>query len=37
MAKYLCVVCGQEFEAEPTPDVCPICGAGADAIEEVTE
>lgn len=34
--KYLCNVCGQVV----TPDengCCPICGAGPDEMEEVTE
>lgn len=34
MAKWYCNVCGQEFEADQ-PTVCPICGAGEDALEEV--
>ena len=37
MAKYFCSVCGQEFESDTVPEVCPICGAGAEAIEEVKE
>lgn len=34
MAKYLCNVCGQIFESDTVPEVCPICGAPADALEK---
>ena len=34
MKKYKCTVCGQIFEGD-APDVCPICGAGREAIEEI--
>lgn len=34
MAKYHCNVCGQDFEADAATE-CPICGAPADALEEV--
>lgn len=37
MKKYKCNVCGQIFESESMPEVCPICGAGRDAIEEVAD
>lgn len=36
MTKYHCNVCGQDFEADAaTATECPICGAPADALEEV--
>lgn len=37
MAKFKCNVCGQTFEADTKPAVCPICGADASLIEEVVE
>ena len=37
MKKYKCSVCGQVFESEGMPEVCPICGAGQDAIEEAAD
>lgn len=33
--KFKCNICGQTFEAESKPAVCPVCGAPADAIEEI--
>ena len=35
MAKYICKVCGQTFEADSKPEKCPVCGAPASEIEEV--
>ena len=37
MAKFICKVCGQTFEAPTKPEKCPICGADASNIEEVAE
>ncbi len=37
MAKFKCNVCGQTFEADTKPAVCPICGAPASVIEEIVE
>lgn len=36
MAKWICNVCGQTFEADD-PQECPICGAGRDALEKVED
>ena len=30
--KWICAVCGYEHEGPEPPDVCPICGATADAF-----
>ena len=27
MKKYLCLVCGVEFESDDENPVCPVCGA----------
>ena len=35
MKKYLCLVCGVEFESDDENPVCPVCGA-AD-LQEVKE
>jgi flavorubredoxin/NADPH-dependent 2,4-dienoyl-CoA reductase/sulfur reductase-like enzyme len=32
---WKCIVCGEEFEAEEAPEVCPACGAGKDQFIEV--
>ena len=45
MKKYICTVCdpdggiapGTPFEDIPDDWVCPVCGLGKDAFEEVTE
>ena len=37
MKKWRCTICGEIFEAETKPEVCPVCGVGADLIEEFTE
>lgn len=32
---WRCIVCGEEFEAEKAPEVCPACGATKDQFIEV--
>ena len=33
--KWRCTVCGVIFEGEVPPSPCPVCGAGADAFEQI--
>lgn len=35
MKSWRCTVCGYIHNGETPPDVCPICGAGPEAFEEV--
>ena len=41
MKKFVCSVCGFEYECEtdtmPEDYECPLCGVGPDQFEEVTE
>jgi len=37
MKKWICIPCGYIHEGEAPPDVCPVCGAGSENFEEVTE
>jgi len=37
MKKWMCIPCGYIHEGETPPDVCPVCGAGPESFEEVTE
>ena len=37
MKKWRCTVCGYIHEGEEPPDICPVCGSGKDAFEEVIE
>ena len=37
MKKWLCTICGQEFEGDQPPVPCHVCGAGEEAFEEVAE
>lgn len=38
MKKWRCLVCGEVFDGDTPPDVCPVCGAPApESFEEVTE
>lgn len=32
---WKCIVCGEIFEAETVPDVCPVCGASSDQFIEI--
>ena len=35
--KFICTVCGYIYEGEEAPAKCPICGAGANKFQELTE
>ncbi|MBU3179697.1 FAD-dependent oxidoreductase [Clostridium psychrophilum] len=35
--RWKCIVCGQEFDGQRPPEICPACGAGADQFIEVTQ
>lgn len=39
MKKFVCTVCGYEYEADELPEdfVCPLCGVGSDSFEEKEE
>ena len=39
MTKWVCKVCGYEYEGDELPEdyVCPVCGVGADEFEKVEE
>jgi rubrerythrin len=37
MAKWVCTVCGWETEADEVPSECPVCGAGSEAFEKVSD
>ena len=38
MAKFICKLCGETFEAENAESaVCPLCGASGDDLEEIQE
>ncbi|MBU3133837.1 FAD-dependent oxidoreductase [Clostridium gasigenes] len=32
---WKCVICGEIFEAEIVPELCPVCGAGSDQFIEI--
>ena len=32
---WKCVICGEIFEAEEVPEICPVCGAGSDQFIQV--
>ncbi|EEH99512.1 hypothetical protein CSBG_03138 [Clostridium sp. 7_2_43FAA] len=32
---WKCVICGEIFESETVPEVCPVCGAGSDQFIEI--
>ena len=34
MKKFVCKICGYVHEGDSAPEVCPICGAGAEKFEE---
>jgi len=36
MERWKCNVCGYEEYGEVPPDICPVCGAPADAFEPVS-
>ncbi len=35
MAKYVCSVCGYVAEGDNPPEVCPVCGVGADKFNKL--
>ena len=35
MKKWRCTICGEIFEAETKPEVCPVCGVGKEFFERV--
>ncbi|MCB2293405.1 FAD-dependent oxidoreductase [Clostridium algoriphilum] len=35
--RWKCVVCGEEFDGQRPPEICPACGASADQFIEVSE
>jgi len=37
MKVWRCAVCGYEEEATEPPEICPVCGAGADAFVVVED
>lgn len=37
MAKYLCNVCGVEFESDEEEPVCPVCGVSGDDIVKLED
>jgi len=37
MKKWVCIPCGYEHIGETPPDECPVCGAGPESFQEVTE
>lgn len=37
MAKYLCNVCGVEFESDEEDPVCPVCGVSGDDIVKLED
>ena len=34
MKKWVCTVCGYVHEGETAPEVCPLCGVGAEMFEQ---
>lgn len=32
---WKCIICGEIFESETVPEVCPVCGAGSDQFIEI--
>lgn len=35
--KWRCTICGEEFEGDTPPEVCPVCNVGSEFFEEVKE
>ena len=33
MKKWVCTVCGYVHEGDEAPEVCPLCGVGAESFE----
>jgi rubrerythrin len=37
MKKFVCQVCGYEYEGDTPPEHCPLCNAPSEEFEEVEE
>ena len=37
MKKWRCTICGEVFEGDNPPDVCPVCNVGSEFFEEVKD
>ena len=37
MKKWECTVCGYIHEGDTPPDICPVCGAGAEYFKEIVD
>ncbi len=37
MKKFVCTVCGYIHEGDSAPEVCPVCGVGADKFVEKSD
>ena len=37
MKKWICSVCGYVHEGDEAPEICPLCGVGADEFTLVEE
>lgn len=37
MKKWICKVCGYVHEGDEAPEMCPLCGVGAEEFEEADE
>lgn len=35
--KWKCTVCGEVFEGEKPPEVCPVCGVGSEMFVKLEE
>lgn len=35
--KWRCTICGEEFEGDTPPEVCPICNVGSEFFEEIKD
>ncbi|WP_461613420.1 FAD-dependent oxidoreductase [Clostridium sp. Marseille-QA1073] len=35
--RWKCVICGEIFEGDTAPEICPVCGANSEQFIEVTE
>lgn len=35
--RWKCVICGEIFEGDTAPEICPVCGANSEQFVEVTE
>ncbi|WP_283591400.1 FAD-dependent oxidoreductase [Clostridium butanoliproducens] len=35
--RWKCVICGEIFEGDTPPEICPVCGANSEQFVEVTE